>query len=168
MVTASSNPGWERYWHSQEKGNYTGRKVSAWKRNVSAFIHMCCTVLAFISGINNWLDICRLMDGWTDPYQIFTDVMYRLCFSIKEVPMAAELLDILFGALNDTCIGLTHCSLVTAFGHLMPDSLPTLNSHLWSLPGIHQSVIKLSFCIISLKYVLLLPLFLNDNGLVCY
>ena len=59
--------------------------------------------------------------------------------------MAAELLNVPFVALNDTCMGLTHCSLVTPsvditvrYGSgngLMPDSIkplpePMLNSHL--------------------------------------
>ena len=32
--------------------------------------------------------------------------------------MAAELLDVLFDALNDTCMGLTHCGLVAPSGDI--------------------------------------------------
>ena len=67
-----------------------------------------------------------------------------------------------------TCMGLNHCCLVTPFGDvyvdvdqltltrsgnvLMPDSIPMLNSYLWSSDGIHlrsisQSVNKILFCI---------------------
>ena len=35
-----------------------------------------------------------------------------------EVFMAAELLDVPFDAMNDTCMGLTYCSLVTPSGDI--------------------------------------------------
>ena len=33
--------------------------------------------------------------------------------------MAAELVDVLFDALNDRCMGLTHCGSVTPSGHIV-------------------------------------------------
>ena len=92
--------------------------------------------------------------------------------------------------LNDTCMGLTHRGLVTPFGdidrcqHLLRQWLDAwqhqgivwtnADYHLWSSSGTHlreilQRVVKLLFCVISLKYILLKlpPLLSGANESIC-
>ena len=93
--------------------------------------------------------------------------------------------------LNDTCMGLTHRGLVTPFGdidrcqHLLRQWLDAwqhqgivwtnADYHLWSSSGTHlreilQRVVRLLFCVISLKYILLKlpPLLSGANESIWY
>ena len=131
-------------------------------------------------------------DLWSDGdvCDIFYWCYISIAFSAMEVSMAAEILDVPFDALNDTCIGLTHCGLVTPFGDIYvgqhwpwqwldawQHQVITWSNDEFSLVQfmvltgkqfISRRVIKILSCIISLKYVLLqlLPHFMMDKDLI--